>query len=124
MDFEFNIQPTPQSLLSVDNIGQLAIEASNEHTGNYYYLIAITNLGVITIATAGPVLPDLDMLPSGYSVDINAMDYEEKKVTKVLYKFLNDYRKGITSAREVLLEEALKGFRNIGEYLKEIKRGL
>lgn len=123
MEFEFNIQPTPQSLLTVDNIGQVAIEASDDE-GNYYYLISMTNLGFTTVATAGPVVPDLEVLPPGYNIHINVMEYEEKKVTKTVYKFLNDYHAGITNAREVLLEEALEGFRNIKEYLKEVKRGL
>lgn len=115
--FEFNNQFVPQSLIDVENIGQCAIEASNDE-GYFWYLIVTTSLGTVTIASAGPCIPDVALLPSGYACSFYTMEYKENKLEKAINTWLNDRGKALTQAKIVEIEDALDEFRDVAEYLR------
>lgn len=115
--FEFNQQLMPQSLIDVENIGDFAIEASNDE-GVFWYLIVKTSLGVTTMASCGPVVPDVNLLPSGYCTYLSRIDYKEDKLIKQINMWLNDRSKKLTSASIVDIEDALDQFRDVGEYMR------
>lgn len=119
MEFEFNNQFTPQSLIDIDNIGAFALEAVNED-GIYYYYIVQTIIGQSIIASCGPIIPDIDILPSGFCVTIYKMPYNEIRLTKAINLFLNDKYKKITDARIIDIEEAIDQFRDVKSYLKNL----
>jgi len=114
--FEFNNQLVPQSLLSVDDLGECAIEATNDE-GYFYYLVIRTSLGMTTIAKCGPVVPDVNMLPDGYATELVRMKYDGQKLGSVVNKWLNDKKK-LTEAKIITIDEALEQFRDLGEYMK------
>ncbi len=115
--FEFNQQLMPQSLIDVENIGDFAIEASNDE-GVFWYLIVKTSLGVTTMVSCGPVVPDVNLLPSGYCTYLSRIDYKEDKLIKQINMWLNDRSKKLTSASIVDIEDALDQFRDVGEYMR------
>ena len=115
--FEFNNQFVPQSLVDIENIGQFAIEASNAD-GYFWYLIVSTSLGTVTIASSGPCIPDVNLLPGGYACSFYTMEYKENKLEKAINTWLNDRGKCLVEARVVEIEKALDEFRDLGEYLR------
>ena len=117
MTFEFNQQLMPQNLIDIENIGDFALEGINDE-GNFYYLIVRTSLGITTLASCGPVVPDVNLLPSGYCTYISRMQYKEDKVAKQINIWLNDKSKALTKASLVEIEDALDQFRDVGEYMR------
>lgn len=116
MIFEFDQALKAQQSLEIGNIGDFAIEASNDE-GFYYYLLVKTTLGSSTIITYGPIVPDINLLPSGFSTTLERIPYKEPKIIGKINYFLNDKKK-ITKAKEVLFEEALDAFIDIKAYLE------
>ena len=117
MIFEYNNQLLPQNLIDINDFGQCCLECSNED-GFYYYIIIKTTMGTTTIATCGPVVPDVDLLPSGFMTTLKRMDFKEDKVCKELKTFLNDKKK-ITEAKEIPFDQAIDNFRELSQYLRD-----
>lgn len=117
MEFEFNHQLLPQSLLEVENIGSVSIEATNTD-GFCYYMIIQTKLGTTSISTCGPVIPDIDLLPSGFTIYHMTLPYKEDKINKIIDNFLNDRYKKLVSAKIIDESDALDQFRDIRNYIE------
>ena len=114
---EFNQQLMPQNVIDIEEIGQFAVEAWNDD-GYYYYLIVRTSLGTTSIASCGPVIPDVDLLPSGFTTSLEKMAYKEDKLSRSITMWLNDRSKKITQAKIIDIDEAIDQFRDLGEYLR------
>lgn len=117
MTFEFNQQLMPQNLIDIENVGDFALEGINDE-GNFWYLIVKTSLGVATLASCGPVVPDINLLPSGYCTYLSRMEYKEDKLAKQINMWLNDKSKKLTQANIIEIEDALDQFRDLGEYMR------
>ena len=117
MTFEFNQQLMPQNLIDIENIGDFALEGINDE-GTFWYLIVKTSLGVSTLASCGPVVPDINLLPSGYCTYLCRMEYKEDKLAKQINMWLNDKSKKLTQANIIEIEDALDQFRDLGEYMR------
>lgn len=115
MIFEYNNQLLPQNSIDINDIGQCCLECVNEE-GMFYYLIIKTTMGITTIATCGPVVPDVNRLPSGFTTTLKRIDYKEDKIAKELKYFLND-KKNIIEANVLSFDEAISNFRDVGNYL-------
>lgn len=117
MTAEFNQQLMPQSSVDIDEMGQFALEAWNDD-GMYYYLVVRTLLGTTTIATCGPVVPDVELLPSGFSMTLDKMPYKEDKLAKTINFWLNGKDKKLTNAVTIKPEDAIENFRDLKAYLQ------
>lgn len=117
MVFEFNNQFLPQNSIDIDRIGEFAIECSNEQ-GFYYFLVVKTSLGTTTIASCGPLVPDVVLLPNGYETSLIRIKSEDSKIEKEITKWLNDRKKCIIEARQISIDDALDQFVDLGNYLK------
>lgn len=117
MQFEFNNQYVPQSLVEIDEIGEFGLEARNDD-GYFWYMLIKTFYGTSVIATCGPVVPDIDPIPAGYTAYLDKIPYKEDKIAKTISRFLNDPKKGITKAEVISLDDAKKQFKEICPYLK------
>lgn len=120
MQFEFDQELMPQALIEIPEIGQFGLEASNDE-GYFYYLIVRTLLGTTTIATCGPIIPDIEILPSGFSMSLVKMPYREDKLSKTISFFLNDKSKKLTEAKLIDIDEAINQFRELKDYLKNFR---
>lgn len=116
MTLEFDQQLQYQNYVDVEEIGQFALEASNDE-GMYWYIVVRTIMGTTTIATCGPVVPDIDILPNGFSTTLTKMPYKEDKLGKTIGFWLNDKSKKLTTARVLDIEEAINQFRDLKDYL-------
>lgn len=119
MEFEFNNQLQAQNKIEIDNIGSFALEAVDE-AGLYYYYIIQTIMGQSIIASCGPILPDIDMIPSGFHINLYKMPYQEERLVKSINMFLNDKYKKIINAYEISIEDAIEQFRDLKDYLRNL----
>ena len=122
MLIEYSSVFNPQNALEIKDIGHCAIEGVNDD-GLYFYLVIVTVRGYSTIATCGPVIPDITELPPGYTSELHNMKFNQTKIKAAVFKWLNSSKPGkskpISSAKIICIEEALSQFRNVGEYFYE-----
>lgn len=119
MEFEFNQQLMPQNILDIDEIGEFAIEASNDE-GYFYYLVVKTFIGISTFASCGPVIPDTDLLGDGFACSLTKCPYKEDKIAKAIKFWLNDKSKKLTDAKLIDIDEALSQFKDVAHYMKNL----
>lgn len=115
--FEYDQELQFMSSIDIEDLGNFAIEANNDE-GMFWYLIVRTSLGTVTTATCGPVIPDVELLPSGFSQSLFKSPFKEDKLAKSISLFLNDRGKKIVKAVEIPIDEAIRQFRDLGEYLE------
>ena len=119
MIFEFNATRTFTDTLQIDDIGNCAIRCEGIMCENKikfpaeYYLITKTIMGKTGILKFGPVLTDLDEMPSGFSVDFKKINYKEQTIEREIDMFINDGRKAITKAEEITGMEAFEAYPSI-----------
>ena len=70
-------------------------------------------MGKTHILKFGPVMPDVDILFTDFSVSYKKIDYKENLIKKEVDKFINDYLKEITLVEEVTEYEVWQDFPNI-----------
>lgn len=117
MEFEYNKDLVALNSIEIENIGSFAIEASNDE-GLFYYMLVRTTLGVTSIAVWGPVVPDVDLITTGYGFSYTKMDYEEKGIAKYISKYINDKNKRITHIEIIPIEDAIEQVKDMKEYLR------
>lgn len=116
MIFEYNEERVLQSSIDIDDIGNTAIEGTNDD-GYYYYLIIVTVLGETSIYTFGPLLPDLAELIEGYTFNFFSLDYKENKIEKIITRWLNDNKK-LTSAKIIDKQSAIDSLPNLEDIIQ------
>lgn len=109
--------------LDIEDIGSFAIEACNDE-GMFWYYVVRTSLGMCSIATSGPSIPDVDLLPKSFAQCRYQIPFKEPKIVIDLSKFLNDRNKKITKAEVVDIDYAIDQFRNLKDYLQNFNEEL
>ncbi len=123
MIIQFNGDVTFLKELDIDNLGEFAIEASNDE-GMFWYYVVRTSLGTVTIATSGPRIPDIELLPKGFNQALYRIPYKEDKIIKDVSSFLNDPRKRIVKAELLDIDVAIEQFVNLRDYLENYSEEL
>jgi hypothetical protein len=113
---DYNGSYTTTDELIIKDIGNCSIEAANADL-YFYYLIIITTMGKTYFASCGPIQPDMQELPTGYTCSLLVQDYNDKKLYKQLKFWLNNKDSKIISAKLISREDATSQFRNLGDYL-------
>ena len=119
MIFEFKPEMCYMEQLDVEDIGNVCVRATSEH-GLEYYIITKTILGKTFILKFGPILPDLQTLWPGFSVNFSKIDYKEGKIIKEISAMLNNSnpKDKIAKAEVVTEYEAFSIFPDIIELYK------
>lgn len=117
MEFNYYYDTIAMASIDVEDIGNCAIEAHTD-LGEFYYLLIRTNLGISTIVTYGPIVPDIDLLPKVVNCRFERIEFKDTKLVAVINKFLTNPYYKITSANELEYEEAVKNCRDIIDYVK------
>lgn len=112
MIFEFSVQKTFNQSIDIVDMGNTALRCTN-HLLNNYYIIIKTIFGKTHILKFGPVCPDIDVLLDGFSTDYKKIDYKEGAIHKEIDKFINDYKKDISTVEEITEYEAWQDFPQI-----------
>ena len=115
-DFEYLARVIVESSITVEDIGNCAIEANND-IGQFWCLIIRSDLGFTEIFEVGPVNLELDQLLKSCNWSYKRIAYSDNQISKIIDKFLNDGYRGITQAREIDMEEAKKYFINLADYI-------
>ena len=109
MVFEYSVQRTFNEAIDVVDIGNTALKCVGSKLDEYYIILK-TIMGKVSILKFGPVCPDLEVLINDFSVSYKKIDYKEMAIFKEVDKFINDFRKEITSVEEVTEHEAWQAF--------------
>ena len=117
MIFEFAVQRTFNESIDIVDIGNTALRCINSKMDNYYIIIR-TIMGKTSIIKFGPICPGLEVLLSDFSVDYKKIDYKENLISKEINKFINDFKKEITSVEEITEYEAWQDFPTIRQYFE------
>lgn len=112
MIFEYSVQKTFNESIDVVDIGNTALRCHGSKL-DFYYIILKTVMGKTNIIKFGPVMPDIDVLFSDFTVSYKKIDYKENLIEKEVDKFINDYKKEITLVEEITEYEAWQDFPNI-----------
>lgn len=120
MNVDFYSEFNPLKTLEIKDIGKCAIEGVNPD-GFYFYLVIITIRGVAHMFTCGPLIPDLDDLPPGYTVNYSTTNFNIQKLKKTVSAWLNGRKPGkskpINEAKLVDIDYAISQFKNIKSYV-------
>lgn len=115
MDFQFAPEQMMTAEVSIDDIGNCAIEAVND-LNEQYYLVTKTVLGKTKICTFGPVLEDIES--SIFNLNYYTTDYNAKKIQKTIYMFLNNNKTALISATIIDEKDALDKIPSIKRYIE------
>lgn len=118
MDFEYYMTSQANGLLTVEDIGNCAIDLFNDR-GWEKVLIVDTNLGATRLFTYGPFSPDLDRLPPVVECTLKQFPYSQAGIGKEIRTFLRDYMFQGTQAYIIDKEEALDKCRDLIEYMRQ-----
>lgn len=116
--FDFANTWTATNSIDIPEIGNFYLEAIDEKNGLYYYLMIKTSLGTASVMWFGPVVPDVELLPSGYTAKFERMPFNDKKVKNWINKWLNEREKQITAAYVIDEDKFMSSFRNLDVYMK------
>lgn len=114
-DFRYNTQSVQIDSIMVEDIGNCALEATDQN-GCCHYFIAVTKEGITELATFGPVVPDIILLPKSYSTHFERISYSDSKLQKAIQKWALG-GKGINfeQIEQISLEEAVAQHRSVIE---------
>lgn len=93
--------------LQIDDLGNFAVRATSSDECEYYMIVK-TEMGKTAILKFGPVIPDIGVLCADYSMSYKKINYKEGAIEKETSTFVNDIKKDIIDAVEILPEEAIE----------------
>lgn len=118
-EFDYSGSVSFENTLEIKDMGSCAIEGCDRR-GLYFYLVIITVRGECTIATCGPVIPDVEELPTGYTCSLTRAKYDYGGLRMTIDKWLNSKKPNktgpISDAKVVPIEYALNQFRDISDF--------
>ena len=117
MNYQYLAQITTTADIEIGNIGNTCIQAFND-VADEYYLYLHTDLGRTTIIEYGPIVADMEELPDFCICNYSVIDYNEKKIDKIIDKFLNNPTRKITQAQEISAEHFKECVKDIKRYIK------
>ena len=109
-------------MVDISNIGDFGLEAYND-SGYFFYLFVKTVLGETYVASCNYILPDTTIVTEDFSINITHFNYNERKISKSINTFLNDYKKGIVGVKTMSSEEVIEYFTDSREMLTNIIEG-
>ncbi len=117
MNFKYVYTSQAVADLEIDNIGDTCIVA-NDDAGTEWYLYIHTVLGWTTIFEYGPSFPDLDEWPFAVTCRYQRLEYNEKRISKIINAFLNEPTRNILQARETDVNDIKQFMRDLREVVE------
>ncbi len=93
--------------IDIEDIGNTCINALND-TGQEWYLVIDTFEGWTKIKEFGPLIVDSNRIGSYFNYDKYEYDYSDKKISKVIEKFINNPKRDITQVFEMPKDNAIE----------------
>lgn len=110
MQFEYLQVQTAMSSIDIDDIGNCCLQCFSDF-GETKVLIIKTIDGISEIITYGPINIDVKELPDYVDYTYQRMEYNQRKIAKIIDKFIND--KIVTQVIEIEPVEAKSIIRNL-----------
>ena len=114
--FDYQIEIRKNAQLIVDDVGNTTIRALNDFGEEYFLIIRTNDVGSTRILSYGPYNEDVEV-PRSCVASFEKMDYEEYKLKSKIGKWLTEYKKSITSAMEVDIEEIRDKLKNLADLI-------
>lgn len=114
MQFEYLQVQTAMSSIEINDIGNFCLQCFSDF-GETKILIVKTIDGISEIITYGPVNIDVEELPDFVSYTYQRMEFNQRKIAKIIDKFIND--KIVTQVLEIEQIEAKEIIRNLIDYV-------
>ena len=89
MTFEYQEVRTAMAQIEIEDIGNCCVVSKNQ-LGEEKYLLIKTDIGLTQIVTYGPIIPDIEQLPTFVSYTYQRFDFNEGKIIKIIQKFISD----------------------------------
>lgn len=115
---QYFYERTAMNSLDIDNIGDCAIEATND-SGYCWYLVIDTKLGWVRVFEYGPILPDMHELLGSVKCSFDRFEWDDIKIKKRIREFLTNPKRKITQAELINRDDALSYCTDIIEYMKD-----
>lgn len=124
MKFDYLQRVVIDAQLDVENIGECCLLGRND-IGEEWYLVIHSIMGVTEVIEYGPIVPDLNLLPSAVTLRYNRFDYNQGKIERIIDKFLNDGQRAISQAEVTDFETVSSNIANPVDRLAgvELTRG-
>lgn len=117
MTFEYFYVAKGNGTLDLDDIGNCTIEAVND-LNKHFYLCIKTKLGSSRILEYGPYIPDAPVLyDTAYT--FKKIEYDDRKLRKIIEGFLNNPYRNITQAFEIDAEQMYENCIDIVDNIKK-----
>ena len=100
MNFSYLFVEQSQDSIDIENIGQVCLSVFNDE-GAEYYLKIKTEYGWSKILQFGPIKSDFKELESGLYLSYSNIEYNEKRLYKIIDDFLNNDKRKVTQAFEI-----------------------
>ena len=114
--FDYQVEIKRNAQLIVDDVGNTTLRALNDFGEEYFLIIRTNNVGTTRIFSYGPYNEDVEV-PRSCVATFEKIDYEEYKVKNKIKSWLNDYKRAITSAMEVDIEEIRDKLKNLADLI-------
>lgn len=118
MEIKFANEWMPTSSIDIPDLGQFYLEAIDGKNQLYYYLMVKTTMGTCSIMSYGPIVPDVKLLPNGYSSWFQRREFSQKQLTTLIDRWLNDKYKNIAEAKLITEDEFYKNYVDVGNYMQ------
>ena len=105
MIFDYMRMVSALDTIEIDDIGNTCINTLNDY-GEEWYLIINTHEGWTEIVEFGPLVVDSNNLKTYFTYDKYSYEYSDKKIGKVIDKFINNNKRDITQVFEVTKDQA------------------
>lgn len=120
-EIEYLREIKAEAVLEIDDISQCAIEATsfNPETFETYfnYLVIYTIMGESVVAQCGPMIVDSNEIPDKFMCTLNKVSFNESRLEKLVFGFLNNNKNKMMSARLIEPVDALEQFKDLGAHL-------
>lgn len=116
MTFEYLKVEEYKDSIDIEDVGNCTVNIINDD-GKEWYLSISTELGWSEIKTFGPLTVDINTLGYSFTYTYNKIEYDSKKLFKIIDKFINDDKKVITEVIELSKDDFIQRWQDIFQQL-------
>jgi hypothetical protein len=114
--YEYLYEVKATGFIDIDNIGEVCLSATNNFLQEKI-LVIHTEYGKTKVLQYGPVYVDNVQTPLNAQYTYEEFDYNDRKIDKIIDKFINEPKFSTTQVTEISYEEAIDRIIDFREYL-------
>ena len=114
--YEYLYEVKATGFIDIENIGEVCLSATNDFLQERI-LIIHTEYGKTKVLQYGPVYVDHVQTPLNSQYTYGEFDYDDRKIDKIIDKFINEPKFSTTQVTEISYEDAMDRIIDFREYL-------